>query len=183
MQYFVYGQNINLGKTLADGLDLSASYKVPMPPQYGTFNVTAAGTYFLDYRVAVTPTAPLLNQANNINNPVRFRMRDSVDWRLGPVDGTLFINFTNPYNNDTVTPVQRVSALTTLDLHVSYDLGEQFETKWARGTVFSLDIQNLLGSNPPFVNIAESSNGGGGFDPNNANPIGRLVAFSLDKKF
>ena len=34
-----------------------------------------------------------------------------------------------------------------------------------------------------FVNIAESQNGGGGWDPVNANPIGQVLAVTVDKKF
>ncbi len=181
-QYFIYGQNINLGKTKADGLDLSESLRIPTQSA-GTFTVGMTGEYFLDYLVAVTPTAPLMNQSNNIFNPLRFHMRDSIEWRFENFDGVVFINYENAYNNTTVEPVQRVEPLTTVDLHLSYNLGERYPHSWLKGTVFSLDVQNLFDTDPPFVNIAESANGGGGYDPSVTNPIGRLVAFTLDKKF
>ena len=45
-------------------------------------------------------------------------------------------------------------------------------------------MTNLFDAPPPFVNIIEGANGGGGgWDPVNASPIGRVVSFSLDKKF
>jgi iron complex outermembrane receptor protein len=46
-----------------------------------------------------------------------------------------------------------------------------------------LDVTNLFDAQPPFVNIAESPNGGGGFDATATNPVGRIVSFVLDKKF
>jgi iron complex outermembrane receptor protein len=124
--------------------------------------------------VAVTPTSPLMNQADNIFNPLRFHMRDSIEWRLGNLDSIVFINYENAYNNTTVTPVQRISALTTVDLHLSYNLGERYPQSWLKGVTVSLDVQNLFDSDPPFVNIAENANGGGGYDPTVTNPIGRL---------
>ncbi len=181
-QFFIEGQNINLGKTLTDGLDLSGSLRLPTNG-YGTFTLGATATYFLDYQVAVTPTAPLENQANNIFNPLRFHMRDSIEWRVGAFDGIVFVNLENGYNNNTVAPVQRVDAYATVDLHLSYNLGERYPNSWLKGTALSLDVQNLLDSDPPFVNVAENANGGGGYDPTVTNPIGRLVAFSLDKRF
>jgi iron complex outermembrane receptor protein len=181
-QYFIYGENINLGKTKADGLDIAESLRIPTD-KYGTFNIGVTGEYFLDYLVAVTPTSPLMNQANNIFNPLRFHMRDSIEWRLGNLDSIVFINYENAYNNTTVTPVQRISALTTVDLHLSYNLGERYPQSWLKGVTVSLDVQNLFDSDPPFVNIAENANGGGGYDPTVTNPIGRLVAFTLDKRF
>jgi iron complex outermembrane receptor protein len=44
-------------------------------------------------------------------------------------------------------------------------------------------VVNLFNRRPPFVNIAQSSNGGGGFDPTLTNPVGRIVSLSLDKNF
>ena len=46
-----------------------------------------------------------------------------------------------------------------------------------------VDVTNLLDTDPPFVAIIPNGNGGGGFDPNNATPIGRLVSVTIDKKF
>jgi iron complex outermembrane receptor protein len=42
---------------------------------------------------------------------------------------------------------------------------------------------NLLDEEPPFVNIAQSPNGGGGFDPTLNNPVGRIVGLTLRKKW
>jgi iron complex outermembrane receptor protein len=44
-------------------------------------------------------------------------------------------------------------------------------------------VDNLFDRDPPYVNVPISPNGGGGFDPNNANPIGRLVSLRIGKKF
>ena len=52
-----------------------------------------------------------------------------------------------------------------------------------KDTTVALGVINLFNRAPPFVNIAQSSNGGGGFDPTLVSPVGRIVSLSLDKKF
>ena len=45
-----------------------------------------------------------------------------------------------------------------------------------------VDAVNLFDEEPPFVNIAQSPNGGGGFDPTLNNPVGRIVGLTLRKE-
>lgn len=45
------------------------------------------------------------------------------------------------------------------------------------GLAIGLSVTNLFDSDPPFVNNA------GGWDPGQASALGRLVAFTLTKKF
>jgi iron complex outermembrane receptor protein len=44
-------------------------------------------------------------------------------------------------------------------------------------------VRNLFDQKPPYVNIAPSGNGSGGYDATAADPIGRLVAVSVRKSF
>jgi iron complex outermembrane receptor protein len=100
------------------------------------------------------------------------------------INSAVFVNYENSYKNNLATPVQTVSDYTTVDLHIAYNLGVGFSSlPWLKGTRLGLDVTNLFGANPPFVNIIPNANGGGGFDPQAANPIGRIVAFTIDKKF
>ena len=82
-----------------------------------------------------------------------------------------------------VTPSQSVSAYTTLDLNAVYDLGVQFPSVITKDLRLTLHINNLFDKDPPYVNIPISPNGGGGFDPNVTNPVGRLVSLAIAKKF
>jgi iron complex outermembrane receptor protein len=176
---FVEGRNSNLGKTLAQGLDFQFNYRVPTE-HAGTFDFGVNGTYFTEYKVAITQAAPLISQLNNIFNPLRFKARGSAAWTDGAVQASLFLNYLNGYNNNLATPIQRVDAYTTADLHLAY----RFNTKGVlHAFTVALDVTNLFDARPPFVNIAESANGGGGFDPTLVNPVGRVIAISLDKKF
>ena len=77
----------------------------------------------------------------------------------------------------------RVRSQTTLDLRLSYALDELFRGDALRDTVVSLGITNVFDRDPPFVNLAPSPNGGGGFDPSLASPLGRVIALSVSKRF
>jgi iron complex outermembrane receptor protein len=180
---FVNGQPLNLATTLTDGIDFQVDYRRPTE-KYGSFDFGLNGTYFLSYQESVAPGAPVVDALNTIGFPMRLRFRGDVTWTYEAWNAALFVNYENSYQNNLSTPVQTVSAYATVDLHLGYKLGEAFPSApWLKGTRLGLDITNLFDADPPFVNIIPNANGGGGFDPQAANPIGRIVAFSIDKKF
>ncbi len=176
---FVEGRNSNLGRTVARGLDFQASYHFSTQ-NAGDFTLGVNGSAFTKYLVAITPSAPLINQLNNIFNPLTFKFRASLGWNDGPMFGNLFVNFENAYNNNLATPIQRVGAYTTVDLRLGYRLEGPGLLKDVQ---LALEARNLFDKAPPFVNIAQSANGGGGFDPTVTNPVGRLISIAVSKKF
>jgi iron complex outermembrane receptor protein len=180
---FVDGRPYNQGVTIARGLDFDVRYKLETD-KLGTFGFGLMGTYFTDYFAAPTATAPLLDELNRINFPLKFRSRFSVNWSNGTgwSAGT-YLNYTNGYTNDLATPVQKVDAYTTIDARLSYDFKDTPSFGLLKNFRIGLDVSNLFDTDPPFVNIAPSVNGGGGFDPNAASPVGRLIAVSIGKKF
>jgi len=76
--------------------------------------------------------------------------------------------------------LEKVDSRMTFDLNVSYTFGGEGITN---GLSLGLDAINLLDEEPPFVNIAQSPNGGGGFDPTLVNPVGRIIGLTLRKKW
>lgn len=167
---FVYGQNVNAGKTMAEGLDFQVAYRL------GRVNVATNGTYFTKYKTAVSTSAPLIDALNTIFNPPRFRSRSSVGYDGGGTSAVLFWNYTNSYDNNRATPTQKVSDYSTFDLHIAHRFDGGLTSK--NKLTLALDVSNLFDVDPPFVNIAQSPNGGGGFDPTLANPIGRVISLS-----
>jgi iron complex outermembrane receptor protein len=167
---FVYGQNVNAGKTLAQGLDFQVYYRL------GAFNVATNGTYFTKYRTAVSAAAPLLNSVNTIFNPPRFRSRSSVGYDQDGNNALLFWNFTNAYENNRIATTQTVKSYSTFDLHLAHRFDQGLRT--ASKLTLALDVSNLFNIDPPFVDIPQSPNGGGGFDPTVSNPIGRVISVS-----
>jgi iron complex outermembrane receptor protein len=87
----------------------------------------------------------------------------------GAFDSLLTLNHVGSYRQTGVTPVRDIASYRTLDLHTGYKLSE------GNGFSVSLDVQNLLDKAPPFVNLS------GGYDPQSASPILRMVTFGLRK--
>lgn len=174
------GRNKNLGTSVTDGLDFQASTRFPTE-DYGDFGLGLSGTYLTKYKVANSPGAPMVDYLNVIYNPLRLKSRLSATWNAGPWYANAYLNYTNAYTNNLATPAQQVSSNTTLDLRLSYQIDDKIYG--VGGTTVALGVVNLFNRRPPFVNVAQSSNGGGGFDPTLTNPIGRIVSLSLNKSF
>jgi iron complex outermembrane receptor protein len=180
---FVDGRPYNYAITKAKGLDFDARYRLSTSAA-GTFNFALTGTYFMDYFTAATATAPLLDELNRISFPLKARARLAANWSNGGGWGAgAYLNYTNGYINDAANPVQQISAYQTLDLRLDYNFREQLSWSALHNLRVGLDVSNAFDSNPPFANVAPGNNGGGGFDPNASNPVGRLVAFSIGKRF
>jgi iron complex outermembrane recepter protein len=176
---YVDGRTNNLGTTIAAGFDLAAEYTLDAGTA-GEFGFGLMTTYFSQYDVAITPAADRLDQLNTIYNPLKFKARGDVSWRRGGFLGALFVNHLGSYDNNLIAPLETVESNTTFDLNLSYTFGGEGFTN---GLAVGLDAINLLDEEPPFVNIAQSPNGGGGFDPTLNNPIGRIIGLTLRKKW
>ncbi|MCX7175938.1 MAG: TonB-dependent receptor [Proteobacteria bacterium] len=177
---FVDGRNNNLGKSIAKGYDFAASYDWSVTGA-GDFGVGVNGTYFTKYQVAITAAAPLIDVLNTIYNPLRYKARGTFRWAQGPYLAVAYVNYEPSYDNNLITPVQKVAAYTTTDLHLGYTLPKL--GSWAHETTIGIDVANLFNKKPPYVNIAPSPNGGGGFDATLTNPIDRVIALSVNVKF
>lgn len=176
---YVDGRTNNLGTSIAAGYDLMASYDFEAGAA-GKFALGLSATYFDTYEVAITPTADRADQLNTIFNPLRFKARANVTWSKGGMLGAMYVNYLDSYDNNLVTPLQTVDGKTTVDLNLSYSFQGQ---GFGEGLRAALDVVNLFDTEPPFVNIAQSPNGGGGFDPTLNNPVGRVVGLTLTKKW
>jgi iron complex outermembrane receptor protein len=180
---FVDGRSFNQGVTKAKGFDFDLGYHLQTAAA-GNFSFALVGTYFTSYFTAPTSTAPSLDVLNHINQPLKFRGRLSTIWDGGSGwKARLALNHTGAYINDLATPIQDVSAYDTVDARVSYDLQDRAALSVLHDLTVAVEVSNLLDTNPPFVNIAPGVNGGGGFDPNASNPIGRLVGVTISKRF
>jgi iron complex outermembrane receptor protein len=136
-----------------------------------------SGTYLTKYETQQTPTAPFINQLNQIFQPLRFKMRAQLGWEEGPFTAFVRATHLNGYTNTAVTPNESVKAYTPVDLNLSWTVGE------AHKLTFGLEVRNLFDTKPPYVNIAPSVNGSGGYDATTTDPIGRLIAASVRMRF
>jgi iron complex outermembrane receptor protein len=171
--FFYNGQARNLGSIHNDGVDFNLSYDTDA--SFGHLAFGLNGTYVLNYDVAISPVAPAQEQVDFINFPIVFRARASAGWSSGGASAELTLNYLDGYKNHLSTPVQKVDAWTTVDLHLGNEFG--FYGVMLCVVSLSIDATNVFDQRAPFVNIQN------GFDPGQASALGRLVTFTLGKKF
>ncbi len=179
---FVDGRSFNLGESTMQGFDAQLSYSW-QTDSIGDFGATLNGSYLTKYEYALTPNAQPADLLDVIYNPLRLKMRGSLNWHLGGFTSLLNVNYIGGYTNN-LSPVKPgVDSYTSLDLYFGYDFADRFSGTWLESLTVALDVTNALDEEPPFVDIAQSPNGGGGFDPTLVNPLGRVIGFSVSAKF
>jgi len=179
---FVDGRNNNLGKSQTEGVDFAVNYTLPTA-NVGTFLFNVNGTYLTKYEVSITPAGTPIDRRNTIFFPLTFKARGSVAWDFEPFRVQATVTHVGGYTNNAVTPNSQVDSYTPVDLSVSWKLGGRDAHGLLGGLTLGAEVRNLFDLDPPYVNLAPSGNGSGGYDASAASPIGREVAFSLRANF
>ena len=172
----------NLALSKQDGFDLSISQS--LTTAFGEARLGADVTRILSYKQQASPSAAVLTSVDIPGQPPSWRGRLSAGLTHGAFDGVISINYTGDYTNPWVSGSPGVDSWTTVDLNLSYDFGHA-DGRADKGLRLNLSVQNLFDQAPPFV--GSGSNGvilaPIGFDPTNANPLGRLIVIGLAKKW
>lgn len=179
---FVDGRNNNLGRSNTEGVDLAVNYSLPTD-RLGTFGFNLAGTYLTRYQVSITEAAPAVDRRNTIFFPLKFKARGSLAWDIDPVRAQLTVTHVGGYQNNAVLPFERVKSYTPVDFSIAWTIGNKGGTSVLDNTVLGAEVRNLFDIDPPYVNLAPSGNGSGGYDATAASPIGRQISVSLRTKF
>jgi iron complex outermembrane receptor protein len=179
---FVDGRSLNLGRSRMQGIDFDARYRLQAGAA-GALTFQTTLTYMTAYDVAFTPGGDYNDLLNNIYQPLNFKARAAVNWNRGPFDARLSLSHVGGYDNDIVTPVQKVGSYTPVDLSFGWQLGESFALTKVESLTMGVEVRNLFDTDPPYVNSVPGANGGGGFDATVTNPIGRALAVSLRARF
>ncbi len=159
----------NLAAWNVRGIDLSADYS--FGTSLGDFTLFASATQLLEHSSQSTATSPVISDLNSTFNPLEWRVRGGLTWRLDDWSGGLSVNYQNSYR-DAFTADGEIDSYTTWDLQLARRLGARENGGETR---LALSVQNLFGEDPPFANNPL----GFAFDPSNASPIGRFVSLEL----
>jgi len=168
----------NLGATRVRGLDLKIDRA--FTTDVGKFDLGLNGGYVLSFRQAASTTSPMASVLDTVGNPLALRIRATADWYQYGFDSAGFgagltVDRSGGYEDLLTASQASVSPLTTLDLRASY------RTSSGNGPFddleFSLNGSNILDRSPPFVDRAS------GYDQINAVPYGRVVSFSMQKRW
>ncbi|MDP3736409.1 MAG: TonB-dependent receptor [Hyphomonadaceae bacterium] len=175
------GRLKNIALSQQDGFDVSIQDR--FDTALGDLQLGANVTHILSYRQRGSMTSPTLNVSDVPGQPADWRGRLNAGLSNGPFSGSLSLNYTDDYTNP-LAPAgqQKVDSWVTLDGYASFNLGGSAS---ASGPIVSLSIQNLLDEDPPFLLPGSGSNivYPVGFDPANANPLGRFVVIGLTQRW
>lgn len=172
----------NLSITEQSGIDFDLRYDNELGS--GTLGVFISGTYILERQTAFSPTSDFVETVDTIFNPTDLRFQTGAAWSNSDITLSGVLNYTDGYTNDVGENEQNVDAWITLDLNIRLDLGEIIQgTGFDEGTTLRFSAINVLDEDPPFVDVPQSLLFPLGYDGANANPLGRLVALELVKRW
>src|SRR5690606_37351263 len=160
---YVDGRNNNLGVSNTEGIDFVASW-VTDTDNAGTFTVDASGTYMTRFTSAVSPAGVEVDRLNTILIALKFKARGSVTWDLNPIRVQATAPHVGGYRNTAIIPEQKVSSYTPVDLAVSWTVGGNRSGLLGSELKLGFEVRNLFDQKPPYVDLAPSANGSGGYD-------------------
>lgn len=162
----------NTAGTTVSGFDLGAGYAFKLGNN--RIGLDANGTYLTRFRQTLTPTAPSIENVNEVGYPVRLRGKLIGDWSNGPYGATATYNLVGAYHD---LLGQRVASWSTFDLQLRYE--SQATHGPLQGTKLALNVQNLFDRDPPFTDTSQ----GIGYDAANADALGRFISLQLTKRW
>lgn len=171
-------RNRNLSSVRQRGLDLDIGYA--LTTRRGELSLGLAGSYIFSVDQRVTSGSPTIDVVGMVGTPTDLRLRARAGWSAGPWALTGFVNYISDYQNQTVTPRQRVESWTTADLQLAYRTPDSAER--LAGLRLALTVTNLFDKDPPFAEMRTVLSAIG-YDGEKADPTGRRIALELVKSW
>ena len=171
---------INLGGVKIQGIDVNAQFSPP-PNAMGRFRFTVSGSYYIKYDVEQIDGSYAGFISNTLGSPVtgvspRWKSYQSVNWTTGPWSITLGNSYQSSYTDAALDLNGNERTVSTMSL---WDLNVQWRG-W-RGLTLAVGARNLLDTDPPHTNQANSFQAG--FDPSYYDPRGRVVYVQATYQF
>ncbi|HQT54998.1 MAG TPA: TonB-dependent receptor [Phenylobacterium sp.] len=163
---------VNTAKVQVQGLDLNAGFSFDRGADH--FDLATNASYLLAYARQLTPTSASRDLQGVAGNPARLRARASGGWSHGPYGATLSVNY---LSDAKAANGVAIDSWTTADLQLRWS--PNTSSGPLAGLMLSASIQNLFDNDPPFYDAPQ----GIGYDPANANALGRVVSLQLTKRW
>lgn len=165
----VDARNVNTGSLEVQGVDLSASYRTTLLND--PLVVNASLSWLTHYKRRITPTAANVELSGRAGYPGDLKARVSASWTHDDVVVTTALNHLGDTYADTG---RRVKPWTTVDLQLRW---QPKQVAGMDGLAASLSVQNLFNAAPPFFDNPLAI----GYDPTNADPLGRMLTLQISK--
>lgn len=178
IQVIINAGTQNIAARNVDGLDVNIEYEIDT--DLGVFAASVNLVYLLTYDGQFTELSNIVDQLDVIYRPVDLKLRGGLTWARDGLTVAGFFNHTGGYVDHVDRSIANgIDSWTTVDLAVSYDTSDRFDSVFLDGARVSLNIRNALDEDPPFVLTLDGFN----YDTSNADPYGRFVSVSFSKTF
>jgi outer membrane receptor protein involved in Fe transport len=173
-------RNVNLSYSRISGSDIQVDFT------RSWLNLGAQSTIIFSYKKKVSPQTDPISAMNTVGQPISFRGRAWIGANRDAWSSQISLNYVNDYRNLANPAQSKVGSWTTVDFSASYRFSAVNGP--LKGLELSMAVQNIFDRSPPFVALASDTSIPGivdavGFDPSNANPLGRFISFNLKKSF
>lgn len=168
----------NLSVVKISGLDMDAGYAFDLAGGRADLGIDATYTFHIDQQLSAS--GPVTDVVGILGNPVDIRGRAHVGWSSDRWGAVLSANYVDGYQNKLLGTAQPVAAWTTFDLQLSYTVPKSGSA--LGGLRIALTATNLFDRDPPYAAYAVGTTTYG-WDPENANPVGRMVSLQVTKKW
>jgi outer membrane receptor protein involved in Fe transport len=180
VRYWFDDRQQNAALVRQSGIDFTSKFS----REFGAHTLTSqVNVSFVDkIDTQFSPTSTYVNQVNTFGSPPRWRGRFDLGWGGSgwSVNGAL--NAVGGYINTTAPGLPSIASWRTMDLNATIDPAAYFQSTGWQGLSLSLIVLNVLNRDPPYA-VNGTSVYPVNYDPANANPLGRLVALALRKKW
>jgi iron complex outermembrane receptor protein len=161
---------VNASEVRVRGLDLSLGRTLGLGDQ--TLDLELGASYLLDYETRLTPTAATNAVLDRVGYPVRLRSRAGAVWSRGDLSAGLHWSHVSAYED---ARARSIDAWNTADLQLTWSPS----APTLAGLRVIATVQNLFDEDPPFYD----SPTGLGYDPGQADLLGRVVSLQLVKRW
>ena len=169
----------NLARTKTSGADVQFNYQYST--NAGALSIGLNANYIFDFIRQASLSTPAIEVLNTLYNPTDLKIRAHIGYSQGGWSGNLFLNYADGYQTDSTQEAEPIDCWTTIDATVSHRFRDT-ENALLDGLTVSFSARNVFDQDPPFAptfgefRIA-------GYDPTNASPVGRFLAFEVRKAF
>lgn len=160
-----------------DGVDLKLLRR--WDTAAGEWSANLQATYILRFCETQAPGTDFISYRNTPHNPPALRLRSVFRWENQWLSVSPALNLQGSYTDTSSSPDRPVGAWTTWDLVVAYKPYSLDELIGGNTTV-SLRGLNVFNKQPPFLNNNVSFVG---FDPENADLLGRRISLRLEHEW
>jgi outer membrane receptor protein involved in Fe transport len=183
IQAFVDARSSNLADTRQRGLDATMNHNWTIGSSEIGESLNIA--YLLENKQRVTDDAPFDSLLNRLFYTPSVKGRIGLNATRGWLSGAAYLNYVGRYTNRQTVQNTAISPYTTVDGQISADVARLARSHISRGILLSLTVRNAFDRRPPYVQGSTGFflNAPYGYDPANADPIGRFVTLRLQKRW